>query len=360
MRSKTQLIVLILLMLVTAACASEEPEATVAPAGKPFEGQTLRVGIFSEGCADQFMEGFGDQFEQDTGAKVEWIVAATDVNVSKILADPSNPEFDTMIVSNHDVWPLQDAGLVVSPNYDAMVNIDNLDPVARMSTGPGLWYYEQGICYNTEKFEEANIEPPDSIEDLFDPRFAERIALPLDGFFNAFNTPIAEHFGFPTDDPGPFMEKFSDLEPYAFYASNTDATNLWQSGDVWLGVFSSRCLDWKYEGLPFEMVPLNLQIGGETYGYYGYVTAMSNIKGGNFELGEIFMDYAISENGLGPRVRSRHITPTVISVRNQLLADPDIAPLIRVNPAEEIYLADYANFWQNKADWVNAWNRLFH
>lgn len=337
-----------------------ESPATQDPGEQSFEGQTLRVGMFSEQGADWFMEGFGDEFEADTGAEIEWVVASTDVNVTRILAAPEAPDIDVMMVSNHDVWPLDDAGLVVPVDYGRLENANNVDEGAQLETGPGIWYFDLGICYNTDKYAENNLDAPTGVESLFDPGLAGRVALPdsASGFFNTMVQPLAEHMGLPTDDPDPFIERMSELEPGGFFNANADATELFQSEEVWAGIFSGRCLSWKEEGLPFELAPVNLEIDGTTYPYFGYIFGVSLIEGGNTDLGYVFMDYAISDDGILPYEREVTFTPTIQPVMEVLLDDPAKAAIIHEDPST-IYLPDYADFWRTKADWVNAWNRLF-
>lgn len=143
--------------------------------GGEFDGETLRVALWSGAYKEKYEQEIAPIFEEETGATLEVVGRWADI-LADIRASPEdNPPYDVAISDNFYYFLAQQEGLFLELRDDALTNLDELYPVMRdvestkyaapIDADPGA------IVYNTELD-----WTPSTWSDLLEDR-AENIAL---------------------------------------------------------------------------------------------------------------------------------------------------------------------------------------
>lgn len=145
-----------------AGCAdADTPDRATAPAaggerGSDFDGQTLRLVVYSGLTENLYRDHFVAAFERQTGATVELEAAWTEAAAKLASARGSNPPYDVIQSDPTQGRPLIDQGLIETLDPSLVPNSANFAPrlldTSLWSDGFGLPFHSSAmtLSWNTE------------------------------------------------------------------------------------------------------------------------------------------------------------------------------------------------------------------
>jgi N,N'-diacetylchitobiose transport system substrate-binding protein len=165
--------------LVTAACAPQTSDNSSS--GKDEKSGTLRVWLFQEvnnkpkeRVVDQVLAGF-EKAHEGTEVSVEYIPVETRAQRIKAAFNDPKSAPDVIEYGNTDTAGyVKDGGLAdVTEEFGAWGEAKDTDPTARQSVtvdgkvyGAPYFVGVRALYYRTDVFEELNLEPPTSLDEL--------------------------------------------------------------------------------------------------------------------------------------------------------------------------------------------------
>ena len=200
---------------------------------------TLRVACYGGVFTTIQKKYVADTFTSRTGIKVQFIDGNPSDHVAKLLASKGRaPPFDVVYLDDD-----------IQANAIAAVTLEKLDPniVTNLrfvydeaqntnGYGPGMLFYSTGIAYNVEKLKEAGIPEPTSAADLWNPKFAKRIAVPDISYGPGRDfLVIASRLNDGDErtlEKG--IDKIAQLMAESYPNSSATLEALFQSGNVWV------------------------------------------------------------------------------------------------------------------------------
>jgi putative spermidine/putrescine transport system substrate-binding protein len=193
----------------------------------------LVVSGFSFG-AEEFEKTVIAPFEEQTGIQVTFDSGSNSDRYNQLLVNRARPDVDVMLISDLFAADGEREGLFSEIDPAAVPNRANTFDFVQTSGSYGVPYTFTllGMLYSTQAFPDA----PPTVESLWDPRFAGKIAVP-DISATAgvpFLMAVAETFGSGPQDVETAFAKLAELKPNVlqFYSSTTELLSLLQRGEV--------------------------------------------------------------------------------------------------------------------------------
>ena len=156
----------------TAAAAALAVAATASPA--LAEGE-LVIATFGGSFGDDTKTCHVEAFEKATGATGILTLGSSVDTAAKIRATAGSPEIDVAYMDISIAKQIKNEGLLEAVDYSSLSNYADVAPQAFDADGQYVNFMTAAtvIAYNPNEME----TPPDSWEDLFDPKYAGKIAL---------------------------------------------------------------------------------------------------------------------------------------------------------------------------------------
>lgn len=193
----------------------------------------LIVSGFSFG-AEEFEKTVIAPFEEQTGIQVTFDSGSNSDRYNQLLVNRARPDVDVMLISDLFAADGEREGLFAEIDPASVPNRANTFDFVQSSGDYGVPYTFTllGMLYSTQAFPDA----PPTVESLWDPRFAGKIAVP-DISATAgvpFLMAVAETFGSGPQDVETAFAKLAELKPNVlqFYSSTTELLSLLQRGEV--------------------------------------------------------------------------------------------------------------------------------
>lgn len=333
--------------------------STSSARDKPFEGITLRFGTYGGYWQQQLHELVGTQLEK-MGAKMEYVTGTPRDNLAKLIASRGQePPIDLMELTDSIRTDLQKSGFLVPLNYD---NIPNAKPLIANQREKDLvsnWVTDECVVYNTEKFKEAGLPPPEKFEDLFNPKLAGHVSFPemsYGGVINALIGLTNEFSGGDETNIDAGLDAVKKLNPATFYKTSADLSTQFKSGDIWVAIWHAGwAVRLRKAGLPIGTT--HPKVKGKT----GMVALgwLGAIKGGRSQkAAETFMNLYLSTPVQETLCRANGIVPVNPDAAVKLQDDPLLKEMMLLTP-EQIANAYYADWSKvSMAQWGQKWNRV--
>lgn len=216
--------------LMISACGgnteTNSPAGNPAPSGtaaestgteKPFEGQTLVIGVWG-GPHEEVIKKHIEGPLKEMGANIELVLGGTGDRFARLYAEKGNPTMDIAFLNLYEARQAIEDG--VAQDVDSSIpNFANLYPKAQ-EFGYGSSFMALGIAYNPE----AVSEPITEWKDLWRPELNGKIALPnFPGFEGeSFLSMTGYAFGKTEKDYEHNFAKMEELKPIAMTYFNVD------------------------------------------------------------------------------------------------------------------------------------------
>ncbi len=326
-----------------------------------FEGVTLTVGTFGGSWKDRIEEHIAPKFAAE-GGKLEFITGNPRNLLSKLIAARGQDAPMDVVEIAESTWPdLKEGDFVTAYDAANIPNLAQLDPAMYDEYRVGNWLTEVGIVYDIDKFEEAGIPQPTKFSDLMDPRLAGKVGLP--DVVMAVAIPLvvgfAKEFGGDESNITPGLEKINEIDIFSFYSSGPQATQMFESGDVWAIVLHAGwAVRLNAAGLKVGMAfpEVDGSIGVDDTGYVGVVNGTEHKEAAEFYINELIseemQDILHTRNGIVPVNGA-----TQAKFKGQAPLDPAGEPMLMLSPEEiaNLYYINYGEF--DMRAFTKEWNR---
>lgn len=313
----------------------------------------LVVSGFSFG-AEEFEKTVIAPFEEQTGIQVTFDSGSNSDRYNQLLVNRARPDVDVMLISDLFAADGEREGLFAEIDPATVPNRANTFDFVQNSGSYGVPYTFTllGMLYSTQEFPDA----APTVESLWDPRLAGRIAVP-DVSATAgvpFLMAVAETFGRGPQDVETAFAKLAELKPNVlqFYSSTTELLSLLERGEVvaapGLDLFAYDPVE---AGSPLAWAPLD---HGKLLSYNkAEVVAGSP----NPEAAARFVDFLLSKDvqtnnaaafSDKPVNRNASLPPVIAQVSGQAASDPAAAGFTPL---------DLAFVSAHRAEWIDAFAR---
>jgi len=358
----------VLLMLVaTAACSRGAPASPTgaapgqsAASGKPFAGRTLRVATWGGDWVNGVKTSTGKLFEEQTGAKVEYVLGNPADNLTKLLATRGEPPFDVMQMDDLTEQTMIDKGLV-EPVDHSKLPVSELFPEAANVTkdyGPAFTMIPAVIAWVPSKYKELGLAPPKTFDDLFDPKLKGRVAYPgmRVGFAPLILAGLAYGWEGDKDNVDAAMRKLKQLDARVYGATPEMATWL-TNGEVYAAVtHTAQVVVMQNQG--FELGYVYPQVKDKKSMVYWNMTDV--IKGTkNRDMAEQWIAINLGKEAQDLMGRSNGVLPTNMAVAEEFSKDDKLKTLaITPSDMSQMFRVDAKFINDNREAWNDSWNRI--
>ncbi|TCP57473.1 putative spermidine/putrescine transport system substrate-binding protein [Tamaricihabitans halophyticus] len=242
--------------LFAASCGLAERAEQAARSGEDGGGNVLTVSVFGGDWGNAIQQHVIDRFEQQTGVTVRVQINTSTLALGQLRQDPGI--YDVVLLDSGVSELARAEDLVATLPEKQLTNLGRLTNRAALRDQGGLWavtmgFWSLGIAYNTEKV----AQPPSSWADLWDPKFAGRVAVPTPATTGGLPLLLAsaEMFGRGPSDVDAGFTRLEQLKVAAYADSSGTASNLLQSGEAVVAAhYNSGTWPLADQGLPIGWV----------------------------------------------------------------------------------------------------------
>jgi putative spermidine/putrescine transport system substrate-binding protein len=205
-----------------------------APAAQ-FDGITVRLGTFGGKWRDIVAEHVVKAFEKE-GGKIEFVLGQPSTNLAKLIAARGREApFDVLETMDNNLPTLTEGKFLEPLNLDKIPNVRQLDKANYDTNKVMIWITQEGIVYNKKALADNGIPVPTRYQDLADPTFKGKVALPditAGGAMPAIVGMAYESGGSETNiDPA--LDLVRKIAPASFWSSSSNLQTMLVNGDVW-------------------------------------------------------------------------------------------------------------------------------
>lgn len=293
-------------------------------------------------------------FEKAHDVKVVYVAGNSTETLAKLQAQKGRQQINVALMDDGPMYQALQMGLCEKLN-DAPVYKD-LYPLARISPeATGVGVVATGIGYNEQAFKERGWTPPDSWENLTDPRYKQLLGMP----------PVTNTYGLHTlvemarlrgggekdIDPG-FKALKDEIGPnvLAWVSAPGEMDGMMQNGDVVMAVYGSgRAVALQGTGFPLKFIyPKEGAVALQ-------IAACAVTPNAQSELSQLFIQHVLS-----PEVQAIQAQQNGYAPVNQTVSlAPEVAARMPYGPEKinALIKVDWETINQQRSEWTTRWNR---
>ena len=313
--------------------------------------QELVVAIFGGSFADNTRECAVKPFEAETGASVQFVLGSSVQTAAKLRAAGGQSGVDVSYMDSQIVKQAKNEDLLETIDFDQLSHVGDLYDSAKDEdqTWVSFMYSGTAIAYNPNEIS----EPPASWQDIWDPQYQGRLAVPdISGTAGQqFLIAAARLNGGSLEDVDPGFEAIAKLKPYVvtYYTQADQIVSLLERGDI---VIAPWYID-RVGAAAANGVPVALAFPEE--GAIGIIPTVSIPKGSqNKELAQQYIDILLSPEGQTCFAERQFAGPTNKTVE----LPPEIAQFVPYKDSvQQMYFPDTAYVARVLPEWTDRWNR---
>jgi putative spermidine/putrescine transport system substrate-binding protein len=293
-------------------------------------------------------------FEKLHDIKVVYVAGNSTETLAKLQAAKGRQQINVAMMDDGPMYQALQLGLCEKLS-EAPVYQD-LYPLARLSPeATGIGVVATGIGYNEEAFKKRGWAPPDSWENLTDPKYRQLLGMPpvtnTYGLHALVEMARLRGGGEKNIDPG-FKALKDEIGPnvLAWVAAPGEMDGMMQNGDVVMAVYGSgRAVALQGTGFPLKF------IYPKEGGIALQIAACGVAPNTQTELSQAFIQYVLSpeiqtiqaqQNGFAPVNQKVGLTPEIAA---RMPYGPDkVNALIKV---------DWEAINPQRSEWTTRWNR---
>ncbi len=327
--------------------------ATVVAARAAAQGQ-ITVATYGGRFGEAIREGSIKAFQEKTGARVLEEPGVSTVTVGKLRQQKGSPSIDVAWIDGC-VSELALADDLLEPiDLSALGQARDLFPEAIHKDRQGRVYaitggfYSIGMSYNKDRIK----NPPASWKDLWRPEYAGRVttASPVNATWPNWFAHMAKVYGGDLDHPDAFLAAMKQLKVAAFWDAAGQSDNLFQSGEVEVGVhIHGNSWGLRDRGLPIVyVVPTEGAVAGDI--------RVHLVKGSrNKELALKYIDAVLSP--AGQKGLMEYISAGPANQRAEIPAKVRDRMPYGSGSMKNLAIPDWQAINERKPRWIERWNK---
>jgi putative spermidine/putrescine transport system substrate-binding protein len=333
----------------------------LAASGASGQEVTLRIGNYGGIFTETTQRCTAEYFTYRTGHKVRFTDGTPTDHLAKILASQGRgePPLDLAYLDDGPHAQAVESGVVEKIDRSIITNADMVYDAAKVKGdfGIGINTSSVGLAYNTKIFAEQGIPEPKSWSDLWNPKLANRVALPDITTSAGMNFVIVAAWqqGKDEKDVKDAWKKIADMKPHYFFKSSADLKSKFLAGDVWAAPwYNGRSWQMIGEGFPMKYVFPD----GKGF---AQITFLDPVKGTKFKK-EAMQYINIALDPMVQLCNSSYLPygPTNKTLTNVLAAYPKMSQQFPSSDADlkKMYLVDWDVVNRDFPKWLESWNRI--
>ncbi len=223
-------------------CAAWVQGASAQQKG-PYAGRTLKAATYGGTWQEVRHKLVGIPFEKATGAKVEWVVGNPVDHLAKMIAARGgDPPFDVGEFGSIETVQARELGVIDKIDRNLVPNAKKV-VVPEVVTQDAIPYgaIEFVNAYIPSKFKELGLPPPSRLEDLFNPKLADKISLPFIGgslMGPRFLVHLAIDMGGSINNIKPALERLKTVKVSYYYRATPELEMRMMAGEIWASYWS--------------------------------------------------------------------------------------------------------------------------
>jgi len=337
------------LIEVTGAAAAALPLYGAKPARAEIGGD-LTIANWGGDWNDRCVQVFEAPIIEKKGIKLVHDLQPVPERKAKLLAEQHLPRgtIDVVHLSDADAFEMNERGVIEPLDLSRLPNYQNIRSNLRL---PYLVTWIFGgivMMYNPNKI----AEPPTSFADLWNPKYAGRVGLMDQLYFNYIYAASLTNGGTMGDVQKAFpalLDLKKAVQP-RLYASHQTLAAGFANEEVWISAeYSARIIQWIKEGLPVQW----------SYPKEGAVVVSFGAslpkRGKNRDTAYFYLNEMLSPQVTAGIAEATSYAPgtTNSALSTDLRARLDFTP----EQAAKMNFADYAYAAKNDSSWVDWWNK---
>ncbi|MGC3983757.1 MAG: extracellular solute-binding protein [Pseudorhodoferax sp.] len=347
--------------LFTAAIGATLLASAGAPAfAADAEPITLRVSNWGGKATQVFIKYAATIYTNKTGNKVQFIDGNSSDHVAKLVAARGrNVPYDVVLLDSDVRANAIKAGVLQKPDFARIPNAKHVYDELKNKDGygPDFDFVSLALVYNAEKFKQAGIPAPTSWKDLWDPRLAGRVSIPVldNGAGRAFAIQTARLLGGDESDLTKSVAEIARIKARSYFNTSQDLENQLKAGEVWAAPWA----DGRAYAIGDQVRTLKAVRPKE--GSVSYNSTIDIVAGTpHAEAAHQFINET-----LGPLLQLGLAIDFYYGPTNRLLApviaaDAELSGKIiyTIEQVKQLYLPDWNRYWPAHERAVDQWNRV--
>jgi putative spermidine/putrescine transport system substrate-binding protein len=326
--------------------------ATTLASQATAQGQ-ITVAIYGGRFGEAIREGSIKAFQEKTGAKVLEEQGVSTVTLGKMRQQKGNPSIDVAWIDG-GVSELALAEDLADPiDLSALSHAKDLFPEAIHRDRRGVYaitggFYAIGMSYHKDRIK----NPPASWKDLWRPDYAGRVttASPVNATWPNWFAHMAKVYGGNLDQIDGIINAMKQLKVAAFWDAAGQSDNLFQSGEVEVGVhIHGNSWGLRDRGLPIVyVVPTEGAVAGDIR-----VHLVKGTK--NKDLALKYIDAVLSP--AGQKGLMEYISAAPANQKAEIPAKAKERMPYGAGSMKNLVIPDWQAINERKPGWIERWNK---
>lgn len=327
----------------------------LAAAGVPLAGRAqgkgeLVVGNWGGDWNSNVMKALETPLLEAKGITVRRDLSSAPARKTKLLAERQLPRgtIDVAHFTDADAYELQIQDALEEIDYSRIPNAQHLLPGMRGKYFVPWVYSGVVLIYNPQKIS----QPPTSFADLLDPRYADRVGL-IDQIYFNYLYAYALLAGGSMKDVKPGLEKLLEMKRTVrprIYASHQQIAAAMAADEVWISAnYQARAAQWQAAGLPIRgSYPVE---GGIAIQFGVVIPRRARNKDNAYR----YLNEMLSPQACGELARLTYYAPAVANA--DLPAELKSSVEFTESQRKRLNYVDYDYAARNQSQWLEWWNK---
>ncbi|MBI3370892.1 MAG: extracellular solute-binding protein [Betaproteobacteria bacterium] len=322
-----------------------------------FQGVTLRVGTWGGATRDGLRDYVASEIEK-RGGKVEFVIGSPQDNFAKLIVSRGQLAFDAFDFLGTMVPEIRGRDLLAKLDLKSVPNVKFLQSDQYNDYMVATWNTQEVIIYNKDKFRDNNLQPPESLADLRNPKLSGRVMIPdisSGGGIEAVGA-FALTAGGNEQNIDAGLKLIREIPNLRYWKAGGEVVTQFKSGDIWVAVaHAGWAVRTAYAGVPVATVPA--RIGGRRgmikEGYIGVIKGSPNQAAAEFFINTYLStlaqyEFAVKTGVVPVNAEARAKLDGVPVIKDLVVLDPGrIGNMVKLDPAKI-----------DLSKWNEQWNRM--
>lgn len=322
-----------------------------------FQGVTLRVGTWGGATRDGMRDYVASEIEK-RGGKVEFVIGSPHDNFAKVIASRGRSPIDVFNFDANMVPEILGRNLLLKLNLDNLPNARVLKSDKYNDFMVATWNTQEMIIYNKDRFRDNNLQPPETLADLRNPKLAGRVLVPdiSSGAGIEAVGAFALTAGGNEQNIEPGLRLIREIPNVRFWRAGGELVTQFKSGDIWAAVaHAGWAVRIARAGVPVAAVPARI---GKHRGIFAEAY-MGVIKGApSQEAAEFFINTMVSADAQYEFALKTGIVPVNAQARSRMGGVPVVRDFVVLDQGriDEMIKLDATKI--NLDQWNEQWNQV--